>query len=216
MRNGVAGPARVAAFLMQLRSLGIRDLALLQAVERTPREAFLPPALSGLAYYDVELPIACGQTAFAPRGLIQRIAVMQLEKRHSILEIGAGSGFQTALLACLAKRVYAVERFRTLTDRANARLAHLGLANAVIRQGDGREGLPEFAPYHRIFINAAVPEVPAAILTQLADHGRILVPLERKGSCQMLMFQRNDGRMQETILGDFSVSAMESTMASVL
>ena len=97
-----AAAAKVAAFLMSLRSLGVRDLALLSAVERTQREAFLPPGLGELAYVNVALPISCGQTAFTPKEMIQRIAVMQVERRHNILEVGAGSGYQTALLsACM-------------------------------------------------------------------------------------------------------------------
>ena len=214
--RSVAASARVAAFLMELRAQGIRDLTLLQAVERTPRETFLPPALSPLAYFNVEAPIACGQTALAPRGLIQRIAVMQPEKKHIVLEIGAGSGFQTAVLAHLVKRVFSVERFRTLADRANARLSLLGLANAVVRQGDGAAGMAQSAPFNRVFINAAVPEIPAAILSQLADEARVLAPLKRKGETRMVMTQFTGGARTETDLGPIAVSPLEKGGAAVL
>jgi protein-L-isoaspartate(D-aspartate) O-methyltransferase len=169
---------RKIELLMALRNQGIRDQAILEAIERTPREKFLDAAFEAQAYADHALPIACGQTISQPYVVAFMTEKLDLDRSHKVLEIGTGSGYQTAILARLARRVYTIERYRTLAEQAGERFKELGLTNITQMVGDGYKGWPKQAPFDRIIVTAAAREIPPALADQLAIGGIMVLPLE--------------------------------------
>lgn len=163
--------------IMELRRLGIGDRAVLSAVERVPRELFTPEAFSSSAYENRALPIECGQTISQPWVVACMSEQLRVTKRHKVLEVGTGSGYQTAVLARLCRRVYTVERFRSLMEQAERRFNHLALTNIVTRYGDGMKGWPEQAPFDRILVTAAAPGLPETLIGQLKPGGVMVVPV---------------------------------------
>ncbi len=176
-----------AGLILSLRRRGIRSTPVLSAIERLPRRLFLASKYHRLAYQDAQLPIECGQMASAP-GLVAHV-VQSLEPApdHNVLEIGTGSGYQTAVLAHLAKNVHSVERYRTLIELAAERFATLRIGNVRIEQLDGLDGLRPRAPFDRIVANAAVDAVPDAWFAQLTTGGYLIAPVGPAGSRQILM-----------------------------
>jgi protein-L-isoaspartate(D-aspartate) O-methyltransferase len=170
----------------QLVSRGIRHQGVLAAMAEAPREMFVPPDRLEEAYEDRPLPIGLGQTISQP--YIVALMVQELDPRagHRVLDIGAGSGYQTAILSRLAAHVYAMERFEQLTERAMAVLGAMNISNVTICTGDGSVGWPEEAPFDRIICGAGAPDVPQAWIDQLADGGRIVVPTGGQ-DCQTLV-----------------------------
>ena len=163
-----AGPdTRMIQLVMALRRAGISDKHVLGAIERTPREQFVPQGFQDQAFENRPLPIDCGQTISQPYVVAAMTAALKLDDRCKVLEIGTGSGYQAAVLARLARRVYTVERYRTLGKEAEARFAALGLTNIVTRIGDGSLGWPEQAPFDRVIVTAAAQSRPDALLEQL-------------------------------------------------
>ena len=169
---------RKIELIMALRNQGIRDQAILEAIERTPREMFLGPSFQPMAYADQALPIACGQTISQPYVVAFMTDRLRLNDRCKVLEIGTGSGYQTAILSPLCRRVYTIERYRTLAKEAEERFKTLGLANITQMVGDGYKGWPKQAPFDRIIVTAAAREVPQALADQLAIGGIMIIPLE--------------------------------------
>ena len=169
---------RKIELIMALRNQGIRDQAILEAIERTPREMFLGPSFQPMAYADQALPIACGQTISQPYVVAFMTDKLKLNDRLKVLEIGTGSGYQTAILSALCRRVYTIERYRTLAKEAEERFKQLGLANITQMVGDGYKGWPKQAPFERIIVTAAAREVPKALADQLAIGGIMIIPLE--------------------------------------
>jgi protein-L-isoaspartate(D-aspartate) O-methyltransferase len=151
-----------------------------------PREAFVPEADRARAYLNVALPIGHGQTISQPYVVALMLELLDLTGRERVLEIGAGSGYLTALLARLAREVYAVELQPELADTAGTRLGELGVENVALRCADGRAGWPEAAPFGAIIVNAAAPEVPAALMEQLKPGGRLIMPLGEPWATQEL------------------------------
>ena len=164
-------------FQLTLRKRGISDAAVLRAMDEIPRENFVEPDLRPAAYADQALPIACGQTISQPYVVAYMTEQLRLRPVHRVLEIGTGSGYQTAILARVAREVVSIERYRTLADRARKRLTALGIANAEILVGDGLQGAPGRAPFERILVTAAAEDVPQALVDQLTDDGEMLLPL---------------------------------------
>jgi protein-L-isoaspartate(D-aspartate) O-methyltransferase len=164
-------------FQLTLRRRGISDQAVLRAMDQVPREYFVDAAYADSAYADHALPIACGQTISQPYIVAYMTEQLDIDPRHRVLEIGTGSGYQAAILSRLARQVISVERYRTLVERAGERLQTLGYANVKIILGDGFAGAAEEAPFDRIIVTAAVEEVPAALVEQLAAGGKMLLPL---------------------------------------
>lgn len=160
-----------------LRAKGIRDLAVLKAVAEVPRHLFVPPALRAQAYEDTSLPIGNGQTISQPSTQARALEALRLSGREKVLEVGLGSGYQTALLGRLASQVFAVERIAALAEAAQAALAASGARNVSILIGDGTLGWRAYAPYDAMVVAAASPDVPAPLLEQLAPGGRLLLPL---------------------------------------
>ena len=173
--------------IMQLRRRGIRDADVLRAIERIPRELFVDHAFSEHAYQDIALPIECGQTISQPFVVATMTEKLDLKPTHKVLEIGAGSGYQAAILSQLCRRVYSVERWRELQKAAEARLARLKIANVTTIIGDGWLGWPPQAPFDRIIVTAAALDAPAALLDQLRESGRMIIPLGETRDTQSLV-----------------------------
>ena len=173
--------------IMQLRRRGIRDADVLRAIERIPRELFVDDAFSEHAYQDIALPIECGQTISQPFVVAIMTEKLDLKPTHKVLEIGTGSGYQAAILSQLCRRVYSVERWRELQKAAEARLAKLKIANVTTIIGDGWLGWPPQAPFDRIIVTAAALDAPAALLDQLREGGRIIIPLGETRDTQSLV-----------------------------
>jgi protein-L-isoaspartate(D-aspartate) O-methyltransferase len=187
------GEARRARLIMGLRSQGITDAKVLRAMEQTPRDLFTPDLFQERAWEDSALPIACGQTISQPYIVALMTQSLQIEPRSRVLEIGTGSGYQTAVLARLARLVYTVERYRTLLSEAEARIKTLGLLNVITKFGDGGEGWPEQAPFDRILVTAAAPGEPKTLLAQLKPSGVLVAPVG-KGPIQTLKRYTGDGQ----------------------
>lgn len=198
-----APDSRMIQLLMALRGGGINDAKTLGAIERTPRSLFVPEGFAEHAYDDRALPIDCGQTISQPYVVGHMTQALKLDDRCKVLEIGTGSGYQAAILARLARRVYTVERYRTLAREAEARFAALKLSNIVTRIGDGGLGWPEQAPFDRIIVTAAAPERPDVLLGQLKEGGIAIVPVDRPGGGQVLnRYERTADGVTETALFD--------------
>ena len=183
---------RRARLVLGLRSGGVTDAAVLTAIEETPRDLFVPQLFQDRAWEDSALPIACGQTISQPLIVGLMTQALGLKARFRVLEIGTGSGYQTAVLARLVRYVYTVERYRTLLGEAEARLKALGVGNVISRFGDGAEGWREQAPFDRILVTAAAPEEPHRLLTQLKPDGVLVAPVGR-GAVQSLRRYVGDG-----------------------
>ncbi|MGI9169386.1 MAG: protein-L-isoaspartate(D-aspartate) O-methyltransferase [Caulobacteraceae bacterium] len=183
---------RLARLVLGLRSQGVTDPAVLAAIERTPRDLFTPELFKDRSWEDSALPIACGQTISQPYIVGLMTQALTLEPRARVLEIGAGSGYQTAVLARLSRLVYTVERYRTLLREAEARFHLLQLTNVITKFGDGMLGWPEQAPFDRILVTAAAPEEPTTLLEQLKPSGVLVAPIGR-GPVQKLCRYAGDG-----------------------
>ncbi|MBK5072116.1 protein-L-isoaspartate(D-aspartate) O-methyltransferase [Budviciaceae bacterium CWB-B4] len=192
---------RMQTLLKQLVGQGIRDERVLQAIASVPRELFIDEALSHQAYDNTALPIGAGQTISQPYMVAKMTELLKLTANSKVLEIGTGSGYQTAVLAKLVQHVYSVERIKSLQWQAKRRLKQLDLHNVSTRHGDGWEGWPVRGPFDAIIVTAAPDEIPPSLLTQLADGGRLVLPVGEQRQSQLLqLVQRyGDKLMVDTI-----------------
>jgi protein-L-isoaspartate(D-aspartate) O-methyltransferase len=179
--------ARKIRLIMALRRSGVTDTAVLAAIERIPRESFVPEAFHDQAYEDKALPIGQGQTISQPQVVALMTQAMDLTPRHKVLEIGTGSGYQSAVLARLSRRVYTIERHRALLAEAERRFAALRIHNITAIAGDGMKGWPAQAPFDRIIVTAAAAGMPETLLAQLAVGGIMVLPLGPERADQELM-----------------------------
>jgi len=179
--------------MRQLAGRGIRDQRVLVAMRWAPREWFLPPHLGDHAYNDGPLPIGSGQTISQPFVVALMTEQLAPRRTHRILEIGTGSGYQTAILAYLAARgkVLTIERLPDLLVEAEERFRRLGLTNIETRLGDGAAGWPEAAPFDGIIVGAAAPRIPEPLTTQLAPGGRLVIPVGDLASQELVILQRS-------------------------
>jgi protein-L-isoaspartate(D-aspartate) O-methyltransferase len=161
----------------QLRARGIYDERVLDAMLRVPREQFVPLEYRDHAYEDHPLPIGDGQTISQPYVVALMLEALELTGNDKVLEIGTGSGYVTALLAELAAQVFSIERHPTLASGAREVLTHLGYSNVQVFTGDGTRGLAEFSPFDAILVSAAAPQLPAALISQLGENGRMIIPV---------------------------------------
>ena len=166
-----------AEFQLFLRQRGIRSNNVLRALETVPRTLFVPEELQPHAYSDRALPIACGQTISQPFLVAYMTEHLELNNSHKVLEVGMGSGYQTAVLARIARRVYTMDRYRTLVAAAEARLQALRITNVTSMPGDGTQGWPAQAPFDRIIVTAAADQIPKALYEQLGEGGIMLIPV---------------------------------------
>ena len=181
-----------ARLLLQLRQEGVTDSRILAAFESVPRHAFVPGTLSEHAYDDTSLPIACGQTISQPSLVALMTSALDLGDRMKVLEIGTGSGYQTAILASLCRRVYTIERHRLLSVEAGQRFRELGIHNISTSINDGCEGWPAQAPFQRILVTAAALEPPSVLLRHLGDEGIMIIPIGAPGETQTLYRLRRE------------------------
>ena len=184
---------RMARLILSLRSSGVTDPKVLGVIEKTPRDLFVPELFQDRSWEDSALPIACGQTISQPFIVGLMTQALRVEPRSRVLEIGTGSGYQTAVLSRLCRFVYSVERYRTLLGEAEARLKQLHVTNVFTRFGDGGEGWPEQAPFDRILVTAAAPDEPKTLLAQLKPNGILVAPVGR-GPVQQLKRYIADGK----------------------
>lgn len=192
-----------ARLVEALRSQGIQDLAVLRAFAATPRHVFVPQAQRHRAYEDVALPIAGGQTISRPLTQARYLEALRLTGHERVLEVGTGSGYQTALLAAVAAQVFTVERVRSLAEAAQRVLRDVGLVNVSLLVGDGTLGWSAYAPYDAILVAAGGPEVPPPLIEQLAPGGRLLIPLGAGAGEQVLtLVERTADGLRRRTLGD--------------
>ena len=188
--------------LMELRRAGIGDARVLGAIEKTPREKFVPPAFEDQAYENLALPIGQGQTVSQPYVVALMTDKLELGERHNALEIGTGSGYQAAVLARLCRRVFSIERHRELLRDAERRFGELHLRNIVCRCGDGTKGWPEQAPYDRVIVTAAAGQVPPTLIDRLAPGGILVAPVgEDHRDQQLIRIRRHDHGFSTENLG---------------
>ena len=181
------------ALIQHLRREGIRDDRVLGAMRRVPRQLFVPADLVGEAYADRALPIASGQTISQPFVVARMTELLEPKPSDRALEIGTGSGYQTAVLALLVAEVISVERHPQLSEAARERLARLGIDNVTLVVGDGSAGYPDRAPYARILVTAATPHVPEPLAAQCAIGGRIVAPVGEREVQQLTIYDKRDG-----------------------
>jgi protein-L-isoaspartate(D-aspartate) O-methyltransferase len=179
--------ARKVRFVMELRTAGISDTRVLAAIERIARERFVPELFRDQAYDNIALPIGGGQTISQPLVVARMTQALEPDKKLKVLEIGTGSGYQTAVLSKLFRRVYTIERDRGLFATAEQRLAALHVRNVTAIAGDGTQGWPKQAPFERIIVTAAPAEEPKALLDQLAVGGVMVIPLGADKADQVLV-----------------------------
>ena len=185
-----------------LRRKGVRDLSVLRAVQMVPRHLFVPESVRHRAYDDSALPIGSGQTISQPYVQARYLELIALTGREKVLEIGTGSGYQTALLAMLASMVFSVERVAYLAEAARNALASAGIRNVTVLVGDGTLGWRPFGPYDAILVSAASPEIPAPLVEQLADRGRMVIPLGDRSSQTLTLVERNGADVRSRTVAD--------------
>ena len=174
-------------FQLTLRRRGISDQAVLRAMDEVPREHFVTSEFTESAYADHALPIACGQTISQPYVVAYMTEQLEVEPQHRVLEVGTGSGYQAAILSRLAREVVSVERYRTLADTARDRIKTLGYSNITVIAGDGFAGAPDQAPFDRIMVTAAAEEIPDALVDQLREEGKMVLPLGPRDGTQYIV-----------------------------
>ena len=178
----------------QLRKRGIHDARVLEAMLRIPRHEFVPQEFRSQAYADHPIPIGESQTISQPFIIALSLQALSLKGPESVLEVGTGSGYQTALLAVLARVVHSIERYATLAVGAETILARLDLSNTRVAVGDGSHGSREFAPFDAIVVSAAAPGVPQSLLDQLSSNGRMVIPVGPPQAQELQLVRKQDGK----------------------
>lgn len=182
----------------QISRRGLNEPRLLSAMQTVPRHLFVPPEYRLSAYEDGPLPIGFGQTISQPYIVALMTNLLQLQGNERVLEVGTGSGYQAAILGKMAQEVHTIELLPELAESAAKRLAKLGMANVHIHVGDGSLGWPDNAPYAGILVAAAAPQAPPALLEQLADGGRLVIPVGGQGFQELEVWERKGGRYESS------------------
>jgi protein-L-isoaspartate(D-aspartate) O-methyltransferase len=215
-----AGAIEDAAFVLAMRGHGVRDTAVLRAMERVPRERFAPQRHRHLARRDIALPLACGQTMTAPTAIAAMLTALALQPGGRVLEIGTGSGYVTALLVSLgAGGVLSIERYATLGEDAQERLEEDGLAEIEVEIGDGLsgKGLSNRAPFDRILVNGAGPAMPDALVDRLAPGGRLVGVIGRPETGRLLVVERShDGAVEHRLGAGLRLAPLTLGRAAIL
>lgn len=179
-----------------LREKGIADLAVLRAVEATPRHLFVPTGVRHRAYEDSALPIGNGQTISQPSIHARYLELLRLKGHEKVLEVGTGSGYQTVLLAHLAAQVFSIERIAALLHGARDAIARAGVRNVSLLLGDGTLGWREYGPYDAILVSAAAPSIPQPLVDQLAEGGKLLIPLGGQDVQTLAVITKRNGAVR--------------------
>ena len=190
-----------AALLLQRRRAGVRDVAIMRAIERAPRLLFAPHRFRDLADRDLSLPIGCGQSMPSAADLGRRIEALAVSSHHRVLEVGAGSGYAAAVLAQLAREIVSLERFASLAAEASARLESAGVTNARVIHADGLAPPEELGAFERIMLHVAVREPPEALIARLAPGGIMLFGRAGEGKTRSVRLERTGEGFRETQLG---------------
>jgi len=185
----------------QIIQKGIRDHRVLEAVHEIPRHTFVPERETRWAYIDAPIPVGWGQTISQPYIVALMTEALELQGQEKVLEIGTGSGYQAAILSRLAARVYSIERIEGLACRAKETLDELGIFNVTVTHGNGSIGLPEEAPYDAIIVTAAAPDIPKPLIEQLADGGRLVLPVGERDSQTLTKITKTGQTIQRANLG---------------
>jgi protein-L-isoaspartate(D-aspartate) O-methyltransferase len=185
---------------VQIRDRGVKSERVLAAMSSVPRHEFVPASLVSTAYSDNALSIGCGQTISQPYVVAAMTEALALTGSENVLEIGGGSGYQAAVLSTLARQVIAMELLPQLAETARERLARLGFSNVRVEQGDGSLGWAPGAPYNAILVAAAAPKIPPPLLDQLAEGGRLVIPVGSVEEQTLLCVEKCDGRVTERVL----------------
>lgn len=209
---------QAARLVLALRQAGVTDHRVTEALETTPREIFVPRPFEEDAWDNVELPIDCGQSMTRPVTVGVMLQALGVEKDHTVLEIGTGSGYVAGVLTRLARRVYSIDRYRTLIDKARAPLEQMGVAAQVeIRHADGWFGWPEAAPFDRILLMASSTHLPEDLCRQLAVGGVAVAPVERDGQGLILRFEKQaDGTLAESPVAAATFALLQPGIAREL
>jgi protein-L-isoaspartate(D-aspartate) O-methyltransferase len=194
--------ARQKMLESQIRARNVRDARVLEAIRKVPRHLFVEEALRDRAYLDKALPIGEKQTISQPYMVAAMSEALELSGPERVLEIGTGSGYQTAVLAELCESVFSIERIASFVPVARQRLEKLGLYNVLIRVGDGSIGWTEHAPYDAILVTAAAPGLPRPLLEQLKIGGRLVVPVGPEDSQSLMRIRRDEAGFHEEALGE--------------
>lgn len=191
--------AQKIRLIMELRRLGIRDTDVLSSIERVPREEFVPKTFRDRAYENIALPISSGQTISQPYVVAYMTQLLEPDPRRKVLEIGTGSGYQAAVLSKLCRRVYSVERHRPLHNAAVKLFEKLKISNITTKLGDGNKGWVEQAPFDRIIVTAAAPEIPQTLVDQLSVGGIMVLPVGPDQADQSIfrVTKNEDGSIRE-------------------
>lgn len=199
-KQGDRAAERAVMVETQLVSRGLRDVRVLEAMRTICREVFVPAPYLEDAYADRALAVGYGQTISQPYIVAYMTEWLGVESHHHVLEVGTGTGYQTAVLARLARTVVTVERIAELSETARARVMEVDVANVTFLTGDGGLGAKEFGPFDRIMVTAAAPRTPRALLEQLTDDGRMVLPVGEEGDQRLVLVERRGDRFDETNL----------------
>ena len=189
----------------QLTEKGITDKNVLEAIAKIPRHLFIDSSFENFAYQDKAFPIGADQTISQPYTVAFQTELLQVEKEHKILEIGTGSGYQTAVLCLLGAKVYSVERQNELFKKTKNLLSKLtiNVIPKLLSFGDGYKGLPDYAPFDSIIVTAGAPVIPQALMSQLKIGGRLVIPVGKKEQIMTLLVRKNETQFEKTEFGDF-------------
>lgn len=186
-----------------LQQKGITDLNVLEAIKKIPRHLFLNSSFEDYAYQDKAFPIGAGQTISQPYTVAFQSQLLEIKKEHKILEIGTGSGYQTAVLCLLGAKVYSIERQNELFKQTAALLPKLGIRPKHLTFGDGYKGLPTYAPFDSIIVTAGAPFIPKPLMAQLKIGGRLVIPLGEDVQIMTLLIRKNETQFEKHELGEF-------------
>jgi len=186
-----------------LEEKGISDKNVLEAIKKIPRHLFLNSSFEDFAYQDKAFPIGAGQTISQPYTVAFQSQLLEVKKEHKILEIGTGSGYQTAVLCTMGAKVYTIERQNELFKTTSLLLPKLGIRPKYISFGDGYKGLPQYAPYDSIIVTAGAPFIPQPLLAQLKIGGKLVIPLGEKNQIMTMLVRKNESQFEKHEFGEF-------------
>ena len=186
-----------------LKEKGITDITVLEAINKIPRHLFLNSSFADYAYQDKAFPIGAGQTISQPYTVAFQSQLLEVKKEHKILEIGTGSGYQTAVLCLMGAKVFSVERQNELFKQTSVLLPKLGIRPKHLSFGDGYKGLPNHAPFDSIIVTAGAPIIPQALMAQLKIGGRLVIPLGNENQIMTLLIRKNETQFEKQEFGDF-------------